>query len=279
MIRPSGASHGPSEWSLRVVPNKFPALRIEGTLDREGFGIYDKMNGIGAHEVIVETPNHGETLSDMPVNRVQNVFIAYRERIRDLMRDTRFKYIMVFKNNGSVAGASLDHAHSQLIALPIVPRRVSEEIGGGLAYHRYKERCIFCDIVAQEREDNKRIVSENERYIAISPYASRFPFETWILPKQHGAVFSEHDPSDNYYSLAEILSIVLRKYVKLLNAPPYNYIIHTAPAFNVGMEHYHWHIEIIPRLTKMAGFEWGTGFYINPTPPEEATAYLKETQI
>jgi UDPglucose--hexose-1-phosphate uridylyltransferase len=274
-----GLLPGSPDWSLRVVPNKFPALRIEGTLDREGLGIYDKMNGIGAHEVIVETPNHGETLSDMPVNRVQNVFIAYRERIRDLMRDTRFKYIMVFKNNGSVAGASLDHAHSQLIALPIVPRRVSEEINGGLAYHRYKERCIFCDIVAQEREEDKRIVHENERYIAISPYASRFPFETWILPKQHGAVFSEHDPSDNYHSLAEILSIVLRKYVKLLNAPPYNYIIHTAPALHVGMEHFHWHIEIIPRLTKMAGFEWGTGFYINPTPPEEATAYLKETQV
>lgn len=273
IVRESGAS---SNWSLRVVPNKFPALRIEEDLNREGLGLYDKMNGVGAHEVIVETPNHGETLADMPIDRIRDVFIAYRERIRDLMRDKRFKYIMVFKNNGSVAGASLDHAHSQLIALPIVPRRVSEEINGGLHYYRFKERCIFCDIIAQEKEEGNRIVYENGRYIAISPYASRFPFETWILPKQHGAVFTDHDPVDNYHSLSEALSMVLKKYVKVLNAPPYNYIIHTAVSENGELPHYHWHIEIIPRLTKMAGFEWGTGFYINPTPPEEATAYLKE---
>ncbi len=138
----------PSDWTLRVVPNKFPALRIEGDLDKEGRGLYDKMNGIGAHEVIVETPNHGETLSDLPVERIQDVFVAYRERILDLSKDRRFKYIMVFKNHGSVAGASLDHSHSQLIALPIVPRRVVEEMNGGLTYYKFKDRCIFCDIIS-----------------------------------------------------------------------------------------------------------------------------------
>ncbi len=280
-IGPYGRPGNSPGWTLRVVPNKFPALRIEGGLDKEGFGLYDKMNGIGAHEVIVETPNHGETLWDMPVQGIQDVFTAYRERIVDLSRDRRFKYIMVFKNHGSTAGASLDHSHSQLIALPIVPRRVVEEINGGLAYYKYKDRCIFCDIINQETEDDVRVVFENEHFIALSPYAARFPFEMWILPKRHEAIFAVSDPvrPDDYRQLAEALSTILRKYVKVLNAPPYNFVIHTAPFGSTEMPHYHWHIELIPRLTKMAGFEWGTGFYINPTPPEEAAAYLKETQL
>ncbi len=277
-IRPNGSPPNTSGWTLRVVSNKFPALRIEGDLDKEGIGLYDKMNGIGAHEVIIETPNRDETLSDMPVERIQDVFIAYRERILDLSKDKRLKYIMVFKNHGSVAGASLDHSHSQLIALPIVPRRVVEEINGGLSYYKFKDRCIFCDMIAQEKESNVRVVFENNLFIALSPYAARFPFETWILPKKHEAIFANHNGGDNYHFLAEVLSTILKKYVRVLNSPPYNYVIHTAPTGNTDVPHYHWHLELIPRLTKMAGFEWGTGFYINPTPPEEATDYLKEAQ-
>jgi UDPglucose--hexose-1-phosphate uridylyltransferase len=266
-------------WTLRVVPNKFPALRIEGGLSKEGIGLYDRMNGVGAHEVIVETPYHGETLSIMDTESIQNVFVAYKERVLDLAKDKRFKYVMVFKNHGSIAGASLDHSHSQLIALPIVPKRVLEEITGGLAYYRYKDRCIFCDIIAQEREDGVRIVFENAHFIALSPYASRFPFETWIVPKKHEPYFVTRDKEDNFYEAAEALSTILKKYNKVLNTPPYNYMIHTAPLGIGEMHHYHWHIEIIPRLTKMAGFEWGTGFYINPTPPEEATEYLRQTTL
>jgi len=268
-----------SNWRLRVVPNKFPALRIEGNLDKEGIGLYDKMNGIGAHEVIIETPVHGETISDMDIGSIQNIFLAYRERSIDLSRDKRFRYIMIFKNHGSVAGASLDHSHSQLIALPIVPRRVSEEINGSLNYYRYKDRCIFCDVIAQETEDDVRVVYENELFIALSPFASRFPFELWVLPKSHESSFIMHRQADSYFFLSQIISVVMKKYVKLLNAPPYNYMIHTAAVGDSDLPHYHWHLEIIPRLTKMAGFEWGTGFYINPTPPEEATVYLKETNI
>ena len=278
-IRPGSSRPNSQNWLLRVVPNKFPALRIEGGLNKEGVGLYDKMNGIGAHEVIIETPSHGQTMSNMSVEEIQQVFVAYRERTLDLSKDKRFKYIMVFKNHGSIAGASLDHSHSQLIALPIVPKRVSEEISGGLEYFKYKDRCIFCDIIAQEKEDKVRIVMENEEFIALSPYAARFPFEVWILPKKHEPYFVMHDKEDNYYAICEILSAILKKYDKVLNSPPYNHIIHTTPYGNGDMPHYHWHMEIIPRLTKTAGFEWGTGFYINPTPPEEATAYLKETSI
>jgi UDPglucose--hexose-1-phosphate uridylyltransferase len=278
-IRPDGSPPNSPNWTLRVVPNKFPALRIEGDLNKEGVGLYDRMNGIGAHEVIVETPVHGQTLSNMDVHGIQNVLIAYRERVLDLTKDRRFKYIMIFKNHGSVAGASLDHSHSQLIALPIVPRRVLEEINGGLAYYKYKDRCIFCDIITQEKEDNVRIVFENARVIALSPYASRFPFEVWILPKEHEPYFISSNRDDNYFSAAEVLSVVLKRYDKVLNSPPYNYMIHTTPFGDGATPHYHWHMEVIPRLTKMAGFEWGTGFYINPTPPEEATVYLRETHI
>jgi len=266
-------------WTLRVVPNKFPALRIEGALNKEGVGLYDRMNGIGAHEVIVETPVHGDTLSIMETDAIQNVFVAYKERVLDLAKDKRFKYVMVFKNQGSIAGASLDHSHSQLIALPIVPKRVLEEISGGLAYYRYKDRCVFCDIIAQEKEDGVRVVFENSHFIALSPYASRFPFETWIVPKRHEPYFVLKEKEDNFYEAAEALSVILKKYNKVLNTPPYNFMIHTAPFGDGEMHHYHWHIEIIPRLTKMAGFEWGTGFYINPTPPEEATEYLRDTNI
>jgi UDPglucose--hexose-1-phosphate uridylyltransferase len=215
----------------------------------------------------------------MDVREIQRVFIAYKERMIDLTNDKRFKYMMVFKNHGSIAGASLDHSHSQLIALPIVPKRVTEEISGGLAYYKYKDRCIFCDIIAQEKEDGVRVVMENEKFIALSPYAARFPFEIWVLPKKHEPYYVAHEKEDSYFAIAETLSLILKKFDKLLNSPPYNYIIHTTPSGNGDAPHYHWHMEIIPRLTKMAGFEWGTGFYINPTPPEEATMYLRETAV
>ncbi|MGD9577300.1 MAG: galactose-1-phosphate uridylyltransferase [Syntrophorhabdus sp.] len=278
-IRPTNSPPNSPDWLLRVIPNKFPALRIEGSLDKEGVGLYDRMNGIGAHEVVVDTPVHGETLSNMDVRGIQNLFIAFKERVLDLAKDKRFRFTIVFKNHGAIAGASLDHSHSQLISLPIIPKRISEEISGSMNYYRFKDRCIFCDIIAQEKEDNVRVIYENSRFIALSPYASRFPFETWVLPKNHEPYFALQKDDDNYYDAADALSTILKKQDKVLNSPPYNFMIHTTPLGNGDMPYYHWHIEIIPRLTKMAGFEWGTGFYINPTPPEEATVYLKEADI
>jgi UDPglucose--hexose-1-phosphate uridylyltransferase len=174
-----------------VVPNKFPALRIEGELDREGEGIYDKMNGIGAHEVVIETPRHEETLSTLPLKNVENILLVYRDRIIDLRRDQRLRYVLVFKNHGVAAGASLEHSHSQIIALPIVPKRVSEEIEGAKIYFNYKDRCVFCDIIRQELQQKHRIIIENKFFVSIAPFASRFPFETWILPKTHYSSF-EH---------------------------------------------------------------------------------------
>ncbi len=276
-FRDNGTPPNSPGWTLRVVSNKFPALRIEGELNREGDGIYDKMNGLGAHEVVIETPRHHETLSTLPLKAVENVLWAYRERMMDLRRDQRLRYVLVFKNHGVAAGASLEHSHSQIIALPIVPTWVSEEIEGAKNYFQYKERCVFCDIIRQELQQRSRLIIENQGFLSIAPFASRFPFETWILPKTHSPSF-EHMKSPLYEQAAQILSETLHRLHQVLNDPPYNYIIHTSSFSEMENDHYHWHFEIMPKLTKVAGFEWGTGFYINPTPPEEAAQYLREVK-
>ena len=185
----------------------------------------------------------------------------------DLKNDKRFRYILIFKNHGDAAGASLEHTHSQLIALPIVPKRVREEVDNCKRYYQEKERCIFCDMIRQEREDNVRVILENDHFIAISPYAPRFPFEVWLMPKQHGSAF-ENNQSTVYSSLAHVLKDLLMRLETVLDNPAYNLMIHTSPIGEETNPHYHWHIEIMPKLTKVAGFEWGSGFYICPRRPK-----------
>jgi len=272
--RQNGGGPNSPGWDLRVVPNKFPALQVEGNLDREAEGMFDRMNGIGAHEVIIETPDHGKTLATMTEPEIERVLWAFRERVLDLKQDRRFRYILIFKNHGAVAGATLEHTHSQLIALPIVPDFVRDEVDGARRHFMAKERCVFCDIVRQEVASGQRVIHENADIVALSPYAPRFPFETWLLPKSHGARFEEA-PRQAYESLARMLKTVLMRMNRALETPPYNLIIHSAPFSEDAADFYHWHVELMPKLTRTAGFESGTGFYINPTSPEEATAVLR----
>jgi UDPglucose--hexose-1-phosphate uridylyltransferase len=274
----NGSGKDTPGWTVRVVPNKFPALGIEGGLDREGDGLFDRMNGVGAHEIIVETPDHNLSLAMLPDRSVEQVLWAYRDRVVDLKNDKRFRYVLLFKNHGEPAGASLEHTHSQLIALPIVPKRVREEVDSAKRYFIDKERCIFCDMIRQEIESETRVILENEHFIALSPYAPRFPFETWILPRQHSSAF-ENMSSTLYGSLARLLREYLGRLDSVLDRPAYNFVIHTSPVGEENNDHYHWHVEMMPKLTKVAGFEWGTGFYINPTPPEEAARYLREAVV
>jgi UDPglucose--hexose-1-phosphate uridylyltransferase len=276
--RSDGSARNMPGWTLRVVPNKFPALGIEGSLNRQGEGLYDKMNGIGAHEVIIETPDHQKTLAMLSPRQIEDVLWAYRDRILDLKKDKRFKYIMIFKNHGEAAGASLEHTHSQLIALPVVPKQVREEADGARAYFNFKERCIFCDIIRQESESGTRVIADSPAFIAIAPFAPRFPFEIWIIPKVHQSAF-EDSQKQEFEQLAVILKDMLMRLDKVLDYPAYNYIIHTSPIPETPSEHYHWHLEIMPSLTKIAGFEWGTGFHINPTPPEESARFLREAAV
>lgn len=265
-------------WNLRVVPNKYPALVIEGDLNKVGEGLYDKMNGIGAHEVLIETPNHSETLTYLPHDRMLQVFWAFRDRLNDLSKDPRFRYVMIFKNFGAAAGASLEHSHSQLIALPILPRMIVSELEGSKSYYNYKERCVFCDIIHQENMQNTRIVCQNERFIAFAPFAPRSPFEMWIMPKKHSCSYTMMGEAD-FRDLTTIFSECMRRLDKCIPQVPYNFVLHTAPLRSEPLEYYHWHFEIMPKLTKVAGFEWGSGFYINPIPPEDAARYLREVEL
>ena len=275
-FRPDDSKPNTPGWTLRVVANKFPALRVEGEVDRAGEGIFDKMNGIGAHEVIIESPDHNVSLSTMPLKSVEDALLAFHYRISDLKKDKRFKYVLVFKNEGEAAGATLEHTHSQLIALPIVPRIVEEELEHAKHYYEYKERCIYCDIIHQEIKSGVRVISENQDFISLAPFAPRSPFETLILPKRHESGFM---PDGKLSLLAQILQRTLRQIDKALDRPPYNMLIHTSPFKEDVNEYYHWHIEIKPKLTSIAGFEWGSGFYINPTPPEEAAKFMREAKI
>ena len=265
-------------WWIRVVPNKFPALKVEGELDKRGIGLYDMMNGIGAHEIVIETPNHYEEIYNIPEKGIEEILWAWRDRMIDLSKDKRFKYILVFKNKGSQAGASLEHPHSQIIALPIVPIRVSEEVKYSKQYFEYKDRCIFCDIIKQEVGERKRIVEENKEFVSFIPFAPRFPFELWILPKKHASDYTQITKRD-LSSLAIVLKRTLQRFIKALDDPPFNLMIHTAPLEEPNLPYYHFHIEITPRLTKVAGFEWATGFYINPTKPEDTATYLREVEL
>jgi UDPglucose--hexose-1-phosphate uridylyltransferase len=274
---PGGKANGPG-WSVRVVPNKFPALQVEGQLERRGEGLYDKMNGIGAHEVVIEGPDPDKQLAELPVEQIQQVLVSYRERMLDLKKDKRLRYVLVFKNQGAGAGATLEHAHSQIIATPIIPRMVQEELDGARRYYELKERNVFTDILDQEMAEGngRRIVSTTERFVALAPFAPRFPFETWILPREHCSSYHAIRDPEEFLDFARILKDTLMRLNVALDTPPFNFVLHTAPLSDDDLPYYHWHLEIMPKLTRVAGFEIGSGFYINPTPPEDAAQYLRE---
>jgi UDPglucose--hexose-1-phosphate uridylyltransferase len=227
--------------------------------------------------VIIDTPEHGKSMADLSAEGLAAVFRAFQLRLEDLSRDQRFRYILIFKNQGMEAGASLEHSHTQLIATPIIPKRVMEELEGAAKHFELKERCIFCDLIDQELYDRQRIIEESDTFLAISPFAARFPFETWILPKRHTPHFHAIDESERA-GLSALLGRVLRKLNLALDEPAYNFVIHTAPINEKREWVFHWHIELMPKLTNVAGFEWGSGFYINPTPPEEAAAFLRDLE-
>jgi UDPglucose--hexose-1-phosphate uridylyltransferase len=274
----NGSARNQPGWSMRVVPNKFPVLEIEGDLEREGEGLFDRMQGIGAHEVVIETPEHALSMTALSEHSIEQVLWAFRDRVIDLKNDKRLRYVLIFKNQGESAGATLEHTHSQLIALPVVPKRVQEEIEAAQRYYEFKERCVFCDLIRQEIKGGTRVVTETDDFVVIEPYAPRFPFETWILPRQHRSHYENAD-AHQLKNLAWVLKTTLKKLEKVLERPPYNLIVHTAPLQEAANAHYHWHIEIIPKLTRVAGFEWGTGFYINPTPPEESAQFLRDAGL
>ncbi len=285
-LRKEGTKPDTPGWRVRVVPNKFPALAKEEGLVKRGFGMFDMMTGFGAHEVIIETTGHKKTIKDQSIDEITDVIKVFQHRVEDLNNDARIRYILLFKNQGLQAGASIAHPHSQLIATPVTPKRVKEELLGAEDYFKVKERCIYCDIIKEEVASGKRVVCENDAFISFCPYASRFPFEIWLLPKEHGIDFFSESVKANVRLLAEQLKATMQKLALALDNPQYNYLIHAAPNrfprrgyWRTIDEDFHWHIEIMPKLTRIAGFEWGTGFYINPTSPEEAAGHLRDAKV
>jgi UDPglucose--hexose-1-phosphate uridylyltransferase len=286
-IRPTGPLNTPN-WKVRVIPNKYPVLRIEGELESRGYGPYDVMNGIGAHEVIVETPDHDRGLADLSPEEISLVLMAYRNRYLDLRRDIRFRYMVLFKNHGSRAGATLSHAHSQLIAVPLVPPVAATKLSVCREYFAARERCFLCDHISFEIDNGERLVKEHPNFVVFTPYASCFPFELRLYPKRHSHDFALMNDAE-LGELAIAMKDMLCRLKRVLDDPPFNFTLHNAPPSHKrlgkpeywsSIEYdYHWHMELVPRLTQIAGFEWGSGFYINPTSPEDAAAFLRNEEI
>jgi UDPglucose--hexose-1-phosphate uridylyltransferase len=276
---------GPGEtrgWWTRVIPNFVPVFHVEGELGRSGEGMYDRMNSIGANEIIIESPHHTVRPEDMGIEQMARVLLTYRERMADLEKDPRLRYTLIYKNSGKEAGATYSHPIAHLASTPVIPKRVKEELDGSKEYFAYKERCIFCDICREELSVGSRVILETESFVSFCPYASKFPFESWIVPKGHDCAFQSIKDGE-IEDLALVLSTLLKKLRALFNGVAFNYFIHSAPNrvprknhWHTLGEDFHWHLEIMPRLLTTSGFEWGSGLYVLPTSPEDAAKYLRE---
>jgi UDPglucose--hexose-1-phosphate uridylyltransferase len=265
-------NQGKGRWQVRVVPNKSPFFHVEGDYDRRPEGMYDIMEAIGAHEIVVEDPDHNQSLATMEPGQIEKILLACRERLIDLQKDPRFQQFLILKNHPGVYNR---HPHSHIMAMPVIPRRIDEEIWGTLDYYQRKERCIFCDIIKEEIATKTRVVLETVHFLVFLPFASRYPFEAWILPKVHSPDFhriSEEEIAD----LSVAIQSLFHSFLKLLSDPPYSLTFHTSPIQDrYHRQEYHWHIETRLRIGLREGFEWGTGFFVNPTPPEDAAAFLR----
>ena len=279
---PGSFANGPG-WVVRVVPNSNPRLRIEGQLGRRAEGFHDLMNGVGAHEIIAETPDHDRSLHQLKVEELADVIRAYVARIADLEGDRRMRYVLIFKNYGEGAGAhTISHSISQLMALSVTPRVVKTKLTIARDYFTLKERCMYCDVIQQELKSGQRVTAENDDFVAFAPFASRFPFEMGVFPKFHSSTFRRISPAQ-IQNLARILREVLQKLDRAAGGPPYNLSLHDRPSlrqregyWKTIEEDFHWHIEILPQILRITGFEWASGFFYNPVPPELAARWLSE---
>jgi len=281
-VRPDGSPPDSPDWSVRVVRSTTPVLSTEGDLGRKGVGMYDRMNSFGVHEVVIESPHHDRHPEDLGAAHMKKVLEMHVARMTEIEKNERIRYVLVSKNAGMLAGSAIPHPHSQVIATPVIPMRIKTELDGAKEYFSYKERCVFCDIVDEESRSEKRVIASSEHFIAFCPYASRFPFEFWVLPRRHNCSFRSIGPGE-MEDLSRVMTSVLRKMRSVLKDPSYNYVVHTAPnliprknLWHTLGEDYHWHIEVVPRLLRASGFEWGSGFYVSTTSPEDAARFIRE---
>lgn len=277
-LRGGTAPNSPG-WRVRVIPNKFPALRIEEDTRRQEVGpLFRNMGGCGAHEVIIESPDHDRCLAQQSIDQIEFLLRALQLRFNDLMRDSRFQTIVIFKNHGEQAGTSLRHPHCQLIAMPVVPQRLRLKHRVATEYFDQTGCCLYCVLLHEELLARDRVIAENEHYAAIMPYASHVPFELWILPKRHNSSFGWVEAS-LFHSLAELLKRVLQKLYCGLDNPAFNLILNTAPRGDEDKKYFLWHLQILPRLTTPAGFELGSGMSINTVLPEDAASLMRDVLL
>ena len=261
-------------WQVRVVPNKFAALSGEGEVFRRVEGLKRSVSGIGIHEVIVETPDHSQAAALLNPQDLELLVQCYLERYLTISQDPRIELITIFKNHGLRAGSSLEHSHSQLIATPIISPEIRRRMEDALRFYDDEGQCLFCKVMAEELADSIRIVRETEHFVAFIPYASLSPFAMWIFPRRHMASFGEIHP-DEIHDFAQLLKVILTKLYYGLGNPDYNYVIRSSPSENRYSRYYHWYLSLIPRLTRVAGFELGSGMYINVTLPETNAEFLR----
>lgn len=276
----------PDRWLVRVVPNKFPALTPDESVCNKceplasGRGETSRsagsIPGFGCHEVIIESPRHVASFAELTAAEAELVFLAYRDRILTLKGEGQYRYVQVFKNVGAGAGASLEHVHSQLVGLPGIPEVVAQELASCREHYAQSGTPLVADLLGQELAAGERIVATTANFVALCPYASRFPYETWILPRRAEPSYEAADPGE-FGELARLMQDVIGRIERAAGGAPYNCVLHTQPFDTSADDHYHWHIEIIPRLTKVAGFEWGTGCFINPFHPEMAAEHLRSS--
>ncbi len=273
-------------WRVRAFPDKMPVFQVEGDLDREAEGLYDRMRNVGAHEVVVETPVHATTLAHLPAEDIARVLQMFRQRILDLKNDLRIRYIQVFKNQGVLAGSLIPHPHSHLVATPVIPRRLEAELRWSKLHYDLKERCLYCDILRQEVEQATRVVEQQADFVAFCPFAPRFAFEVWVFPVAHGHRFEDLD-DPTLVGLAGFVRTVLQRVER--KTLDYHLVLHTAPneksppiwgfAWETLPLDFHWHIEVLPRLPDVARLQKEEEFYVNPVTPEEAARQLRDALV
>jgi len=264
----------PKDWTLIVVPNKFPAVIPGDSLNERAEGPYQIMDGIGFHEVVI-TRDHNRDMSRFSKEEVKEVIDAYQERYLELMNEKFVNYISIFHNHGREAGASISHPHSQIMAIPVTDPDIQTSLSASRRYWNFHKKCIHCEIIKWDKETGERIVFENEEFIALCPFASRMAFEIRIYPKEHLSYFERINEKQKL-SFAEALQVSLAKLKKALGNPSYNFFLRTSPCDGKDYSHYHWHFEIMPRTSIQAGFEFGTGIEISTIEPEKAAEYLRK---
>ena len=263
-------------WSVRIVPNKYPAVTMGNAIHKQRATVGS--TGIGVHEVIIESPAHVINLTALDEQQFTRIFRAYRERLRAWREDSRWRYRLIFKNQGADAGATFEHAHAQLIALPFIPADVQKELVAARAHYQRDTRCYFCALIARELKAPARVITSSADFIALCPTAPRFAFETWILPRSHAAAFEESDEA-KVAALARISRQIITALDRLQADPPFNYFIQSLSLDESERAYYHWQLRLLPQFSRAAGFEWGSGMHINPVAPEEAARMLRDATV